>query len=135
MATHCHFERLETCKLSDLQIQTAFSFRAFFAYPSSTLRQLSLHHVLLADEDVTWLDVLRSLADDFNVLCCLEDLHVEDLFSSEGQTVWTDGSWKRYFGQTGQVGNWRHEGFQDCNNKWGPSWSQGAVTYPFQGLR
>jgi hypothetical protein len=135
MAIHCHFERLETCKLSDLQIPTASSFLAFFAHPSSTLRQLSLHHVLLADVDVTWPDLLRSLADDASVLCRLEDLHVEDLFSSEGQTVWIDGSWKRRFGQTGQVGSWRHEAFQDFNNRWGPSWSQGAVTYPFKGLR
>jgi hypothetical protein len=131
MATDCHFKRLEVCKLSIIQIPSVSAFRAFFSHPSKTLKSLSLQYVLLADQDVGWPDLLSGLQDDAHVLCRLEDLHVENLFTVEGRTVWIDGYLSRCFGQEGQVGGWRNETVDEFDMQRRQTWRAGAVDYPF----
>jgi hypothetical protein len=135
MAAHCHFKKLEVCKLSVMQIPTVSSFRAFFAYPSKTLRSLRLDDILLGDPRFGWPELLYGLQDDANVLCRLEDLHIRDLFTADGLRVWIDGRLERCLGQKGQLGSWRNEAVDEYDMRREASWSGGAVTYPFKGLR
>lgn len=77
VARYCKFTRLETCRLGNMIVRDASELCQLLAPSYSTLRDLSLTHLLLWDNHLfTWRDFLEHLASDDDILPALERLSV-----------------------------------------------------------
>ena len=142
MARHCIFTRLERCKLSLFKVNNAADLTTFLDHSSNSLESLSLHHMVLRDEDSTWPQILRQLALCSTTLPALEEVELVNLFSRMGSGLMYDefGEKTRVtVGVKGTAGKWRVDlldrvnGFAEGSS--GPAWHLSAVAYPFVGLR
>ncbi|KAL6707256.1 hypothetical protein ACN47E_004244 [Coniothyrium glycines] len=138
MARNCTFSNLETCRLSLFRLNQASDLIAFLGHSSTNLRVLTLSQFRMMDEQVTWANLFRTLAEDGDMLTALETLHLQDLFTQSGsRVIMGDTHWRMtiYTEMAIRGEDWRsrvldliHD-FMEGGS--GPAWHQAAVAYPF----
>lgn len=142
MARHCQFAHLETCRLSLFRVNNAVDLATFLAPSSDTMKSLSLNHMVLRDDDVTWPQALQELASLPTTFTALEELELVNLFSRVGSRIILDEfgvTTRLLVGGKGRAGTLKKqllsqvEDFHDGGS--GPAWHLAAVAYPFVGLR
>lgn len=139
MARTCRFEKLERCKLSLFQIRSAKDLLSFFIPSSTSMRELKLHQILLADEESTWEDLFSDLAISTSCLEAMEVLEVKNLFTRWGTRLCFYARNRAAYSVRAEGDTWR-AGVKNgmcryVESEKGPDWEQGAVEYPFNALR
>ncbi|KAF2273128.1 uncharacterized protein EI97DRAFT_469871 [Westerdykella ornata] len=133
MAQHCVFSHLQSCQLGLFRIFSIQDLFDFLAPSKATLERLSMSHIVLRDEGVTWGDVMRRLADEFE----LNWVTLQNLFTRNGTRVGLAG---QKMGEVVLIG----PGMKDAlavaadalvGGNWGPVWMLAPVAYPFIGMR
>jgi hypothetical protein len=142
LARHCTFEKLETCKLAYFRVQNASDLFGLLAPSNATLRHLSLSHVVLRDQEMSWADLVNHLASSSDILPGMECLSLSKLFTKIGsrlRDMSLGAEETMHLGAKGHVSMWRDEvpfytqRFTESAS--GPAWHLGAVAYPFIGMR
>jgi hypothetical protein len=125
MAEHCSFLNMKSCTLKLFQVSAADSLFRFLMSTAPALRALSLSHIFLRDEDVTWAEILRRMAQDTN----LETLELRNLFTRLGARL------TGVIVQSNPELKYILKDYADSlsYSNWGPSWHSESVAYPFIG--
>jgi hypothetical protein len=142
MANHCAFSHLENCKLNLFRVYAATDLLTFLGRSQSTLRSLSLSHIVLRDDHADWSEVMLRMADKLN---CLERLELHALFTRIGNNVAFPAIARgcypvpRVRSMTVTIPDLQETLKKRALNlgihEAGPAWHVAAVAYPFVGLR
>jgi hypothetical protein len=135
MARHCRFDKLEVCKLSVVQVMSVEHLLLLLKPADKTLVQLSLAWVAFSDPFVSCQDFLGRMAVEAEVLPCVENLYLENLTDYASCRVWMNGLQAQSFGGHGWRGRLADALDQYETKVTKVSWHEGAVRYPFVGLR
>ncbi|KAF2732861.1 hypothetical protein EJ04DRAFT_565604 [Polyplosphaeria fusca] len=131
MAENCEFPHLKICNLELFHVNEATLFD-FLALSKSTLRSLSLRHIILRDRTSDWARVMRRLADELE----LESISLEKLFAFSYARIGFGNTINSLLNLDGPqlTENLNHHAAQIIVGNWGPAWHLALVAYPFEGL-
>jgi hypothetical protein len=142
MANYCAFSHLESCKLNLFRVYAATDLLIFLRHSQSTLRSLSLSHIVLRDDYADWSEVMLRMA---NELDCLELLELHALFTRIGNNIAFPATARgcypvpRVRSMTLTTPDLQETLRKRALNlgihEAGPAWHVAAVAYPFVGLR
>lgn len=142
MARYCTFGKLESCKLSHFGLHNASDLAQLLGPSFTTLRRLSLSHMRLMDEAVSWADLVRNLASSEDTFQALRRMHLEKLFTKSGSRLSLNGGMgqeKLSLVSKDDGPTWRDDAVRAVDlfseGTWGPAYQLGAVAYPFIDMR
>lgn len=140
MARHCRFDKLESCHLFQIRVYDAPDLINFFAPSASTLKSLSLTHVILLDEDSSWNELLNEIASSPDILVVLETLELVNLAALTGLRMVFEESWSLMqcvegWGEEAGSKDWRvslSRALQELREgETSSAWHAAAVACPF----
>ncbi|KAF2654703.1 hypothetical protein K491DRAFT_600295 [Lophiostoma macrostomum CBS 122681] len=133
MAKHCRFPSLVSCKLELFRLSRVEDLFEFLGSAQTSLRRLSLSHIVLRDEMVTWSDLMHRISGELE----LEALELLNLFSRMGARVGIDGTMKGAIILEGPQLSEELEYHAEhlVFGNWGPAFHLASVAYPFIGMR
>jgi len=140
IARNCTFAKLETCRLAHFRLHSALDLYQLLAPSCQSLRKLSLSHIALRDQEITWADLLSHIASSNDIVPALERLLLGKLFTNTGSRMYfVKDRHPTHLGIEGHTGVWRGQLPQYLEtileSTSGPAWHLGATAYPFIGMR